>query len=154
LRQIAEALEAAHSQEIVHRDLKPENIMLARTGSCTEIVKVIDFGVARIALPLEPNRLSTVMVGTLGYMALEQVLGRASAASDIYSLAVIAHEMLTGRHPLDGDDACGAAPEVMESIQRAMSIDPANRPKSARHFIEMLERALQRPQGVRRRAFR
>ncbi|HEV8382359.1 MAG TPA: serine/threonine-protein kinase [Gemmatimonadales bacterium] len=102
IRQLADALAAAHSAGIIHRDLKPENIMYdprART------VKLLDFGIARDAeLPPEERLTRTgFFVGTLQYVAPEALSGElVDGRADIYSLAKIAYYMLTGRHPHDG----------------------------------------------------
>ena len=102
VRQLADALAAAHSAGIIHRDLKPENIMFdpgART------VKLLDFGIARDAeQPLEERLTRTgFFVGTLQYVAPEALSGElVDGRADIYSLAKIAYYMLTGRHPHEG----------------------------------------------------
>lgn len=104
---IADGLAAAHARGIVHRDLKPENIFLRSDG----LVKILDFGLARIAEPiLQQNRsdaptaaLDTepgMLIGTVSYMAPERVRGLpGEAQSDIFSIGCVVHEMLTGRRP-------------------------------------------------------
>lgn len=97
IREIASSLAAAHRAGIVHRDLKPENVLIALDGS----VKVSDFG---LALPLDGDSrrltLTGTSVGTLGYMAPEQIEGRhVDERADLYSLGVILYEMLTGIRP-------------------------------------------------------
>ncbi|MCU1282122.1 MAG: sps1F, partial [bacterium] len=107
--QIAQALSAAHAQGIVHRDLKPENVMLVK-GAHGRQVKVLDFGLAKLAaieskLQLEPLTQAGMCFGTPQYMAPEQMQGRAASQSaDLFALAVIAWEMLSGRLPWDGAD--------------------------------------------------
>ena len=103
--QIADALEAAHEQGIIHRDLKPGNIM--RTGKGE--VKVLDFGLAQLVRPgsgLDLTRSLTetgVTLGTLPYMAPEQVLGQAiDTRADLYALGVVLYEMASGRSPYRG----------------------------------------------------
>jgi DNA-binding winged helix-turn-helix (wHTH) protein/predicted Ser/Thr protein kinase len=108
-RQVLEALRAAHRAGIVHRDLKPENIMVRFDG----YVKVLDFGVAKL-MPASPllGTKGTVtpalsrpgqIVGTLGYMSPEQILGQhTDQRSDLFSFGVILYEMLTGQHPWPG----------------------------------------------------
>ena len=118
LRGVCSALSAAHGQGLVHRDLKPENIFLQRHASGI-VPKVLDFGLAKAFLarwPLEqPTHVGSsagLLVGTLEYMAPEQVAGdEVDPGWDVWAVSVIAYEMLTGRHPFRrtvpfaGDDA-------------------------------------------------
>src|SRR5262249_21642519 len=101
--QVTSALAVAHAAGIVHRDIKPENIMIRLDG----IVKLIDFGLAKLDPPdagsgaFRRTR-SGVAVGTLDYMAPEQAGGaHVDGRTDLYSLAVVLHEMLTGSLPKD-----------------------------------------------------
>jgi serine/threonine-protein kinase len=99
VRQLADALTAAHDAGIIHRDLKPENIMY---DAATETVKLLDFGIARDAnLPPEERLTRTgFFVGTLQYVAPEALSGElVDGRADIYSLATITYYLLTGRHP-------------------------------------------------------
>ena len=92
IRQIGQALTSAHDRGIYHRDLKPENIMLQAMGEDEDHVKLIDFGVATVKdSQVASNRATTMVAGTVGYMAPEQLIGKPSAASDIYALGVIAY---------------------------------------------------------------
>src|ERR1044071_3036039 len=94
IRQVGQALTAAHEKGIYHRDLKPENIMLQRPGDDDEQVKLIDFGIATVKdSETATNRETTTVAGTASYMAPEQLLGKPVAASDIYAMAVIAYEL-------------------------------------------------------------
>ena len=102
IRQLADALAAAHKAGIVHRDLKPENIMY---DAGTRTVKLLDFGIARDAeLPPEERLTRTgFFVGTLQYVAPEALSGElVDGRADIYSLATITYYLLTGRHPYVG----------------------------------------------------
>jgi serine/threonine protein kinase len=99
VRQLSDALAAAHRVGIIHRDLKPENIMY---DEATETVKLLDFGIARDTdLPSETRLTRTgYFVGTLQYVAPEALSGElVDGRADIYSLATITYYMLTGRHP-------------------------------------------------------
>lgn len=104
LEQIGEALAYAHERGIVHRDLKPGNLMLVADYKGEPIVKILDFGIAK-ALAGTTNARVSRAVGTLQYASPEQF--RPGAAidhrSDIYSLGIIAYQMLTGRVPFDAD---------------------------------------------------
>ncbi len=147
LRQIGQALNAAHEKGIWHRDLKPENVMLQNLGG-EDHVKLIDFGIAGIQNSQFSGELSKV-AGSLSYMAPEQYAGHASAASDTYSLGVVACEMLTGAAPGTQSDLKLLAP-VSQLIKRAMSYDPAARPSSPRVFTDALARALIGTEPTRR----
>jgi serine/threonine protein kinase/Tfp pilus assembly protein PilF len=108
--QTAQGLEAAHMRDIIHRDIKSSNIMIDGSGQ----VKVLDFGVARVSWTegfTDPN----VQVGTLQYMSPEQLSGGyVDARTDLWSLGVVLHEMLTGRLPFSG----GTREELVQAILR------------------------------------
>lgn len=109
LDQIATALDLAHSMGIVHRDLKPENILVFDRGNVRDVVKIIDFGIARITSEMfktGPTALTAAgsVFGTPQYMAPEQVMGQpVDGRADQYAIGVIAFEMLTGAQPFAAD---------------------------------------------------
>ncbi len=136
--QIAEALAAAHALPMIHRDLKPDNIMITRKGSDTDYVKVLDFGIAKaLSDPGGDNLTKTGFVlGTPVYMSPEQLLGEElDPRSDIYSLAIIVYEMLSGRLPFEGDN-----PQAV-MMKRVMS-DPVRLRAAAPSLNESIETAV------------
>jgi tRNA A-37 threonylcarbamoyl transferase component Bud32 len=155
VRQIGEALTAAHAKGVFHRDLKPGNVMLAPGERGGETVKVIDFGVAKIKNSLVADTTSSALrVGTPYYMPPEQLMGRhAGAASDIYALGLIAYELITGRKPfrpesdyqlLEMQRAHAMPPPAMlrpalpeaaqEAILKTLRYDPRERYQNAADF--------------------
>lgn len=164
LTTVCAAIEAAHREGVLHRDLKPENILLPGGGLNA---KVLDFGVAKaMREELEADHLTTatgtaltaagMIVGTPAYMAPEQLRGVVpDARSDVFSLAVIAFEMLTGELPFGrgslaeivlgharGAPAFPAGPAVPEGLQQAvgaaLETDAARRTRSAEAFARQL----------------
>src|SRR6188768_4454191 len=107
-RQILRGLEHAHAAGIVHRDLKPENIMLVERDGQREVVKILDFGIAKVTQPQSAGEALTqagVIFGTPEYLSPEQALGEAvDARADIYAAGVIFYEMLAGRRPFESED--------------------------------------------------
>jgi len=161
VRQVGGALSAAHEKGVHHRDLKPENIMLQDLGHGERLAKIIDFGIATVQEPGEEGTQLTQIAGTAFYMAPEQLVGKPEAASDIYALAVIAYEMLTGRLPFRPASTyellalqrqgVKATPtqlrpdlplEVDTVVLRGLALDPRGRPLSARAFADELAAAL------------
>ncbi len=103
LSQICEALEYAHEKGIIHRDVKPENIILTHQDGRVK-VKVLDFGVAKIQEDLQRLTKTGVVLGSPAYMSPEQCMGMdLDHRSDLYSLAVVAYEMVTGQLPFEAE---------------------------------------------------
>src|SRR5580765_6047544 len=163
VRQLADALAAAHAAGIIHRDLKPENIMYdPRTRS----VKLLDFGIARDAEQPPEERLTKTgfFVGTLQYVAPEALSGElVDGRADIYSLAKITYYMLTGRHPHEGrsprelfqellsgksiplskaTDDLRFAPALEAAVMKGLERHPHERQQTVTEFAEELEAAL------------
>jgi TolB-like protein/tRNA A-37 threonylcarbamoyl transferase component Bud32/tetratricopeptide (TPR) repeat protein len=162
--QVADALETAHAAGIVHRDLKPSNLMLAGEGR----VKVVDFGIAKLARSAAPagdgpTALTTsgAIVGSAPYMSPEQAAGRAvDERSDIFSLGAVLYEMLAGRRPFRGADGAetlaailrdppppipGLAPEIARLLERSLAKDPFERFQSAAELKAAIEACLSEP---------
>ena len=100
IQPVLSALSAAHRAGIVHRDVKPENVLISTEG----VVKVADFGLARAVTSTTSSALSGTVLGTVAYLAPEQVeRGVADARSDVYAAGLMLHEMLTGRPAVSGD---------------------------------------------------
>jgi len=102
VRQICDGLHFAHQKGVVHRDVKPANILVLRPGQ----VKILDFGIAHIASAATQRDLTRtgMFMGTLRYMAPEQVRGHADTRSDMFSVGAVAYELFTGRPPFSGTD--------------------------------------------------
>ena len=155
LREVASALDHAHKEGVVHRDVKPANILVREDGT----VKVADLGIAR-AMDATQITAEGKVVGTAPYMAPErmQAAGAGGPASDVYALAAVADELLSGS-PLDGGPTGpprrlerrelaarwpDAPPGAFAVIMRGLSEDPRRRQSSAGEFVEELEDAVRR----------
>jgi serine/threonine-protein kinase len=102
-REVLEAMAYAHRKGVVHRDIKPANVMITMDGT----VKVTDFGIARVLGGTHRTRTGHI-IGTAAYMAPEQIRGReVDARTDIYALASVLFELLTGRPPFEAEDEFG-----------------------------------------------
>ncbi len=155
LDQVCEGLEAAHETGIIHRDLKPDNVFLmAVRSSQRQIVKLLDFGIAKLAgsgdVRIQRTR-TGVMMGTPGYISPEQARGRnVDHRTDVYALGAMAFEMLCGRLPFDADNAMDIVmqhltepppapsslwpeipPDLEQIVLGMLAKDPAERPTLA-----------------------
>ena len=153
LRQVASALAAAHRQGIVHRDVKPSNIMISRDG----LVKLTDFGLALDLHGASSDQIAQPFSGTPAYMAPEQIDGaEIDARTDIYSLGIMAYELITGRQPFTGPihrvlqahreepvpplsvSRVGLPTDLEEVVRRATAKDPRARFASCDEIHQLL----------------
>ncbi len=147
LRQLASALDAIHAQEICHRDVKPENVIVRREGSAEEESVLIDFSIAIVKDADETLHGLSRAAGSFDYMAPEQAVGYAEPSSDIYSLAKLVLEMLTGRQLKDLlPDAALDLPERVRVLARSLAVHLSD------ESIEMLATALEFDPARRPRA--
>jgi eukaryotic-like serine/threonine-protein kinase len=159
--QAARGIQVAHAAGIIHRDLKPQNLFVCRRQDGTDLLKVLDFGVAKLQAADEMNAATRTgaMVGTVAYMSPEQARGDkiVDARSDVYALGAIAYELCAGRKPHPGESHNAilhhiatqpavplesVAPELpadfVEIVARTLAADPAARPASAGALVEAL----------------
>jgi diguanylate cyclase (GGDEF)-like protein len=164
---VCAAIHAAHQEGILHRDLKPENIMLARMRDGSEVVKVVDFGVAELHEQAATSAMTKLteyglMVGTPHYMSPEQCRSEPlDVRSDVYSLGIILYELLTGSVPFNARTVSAVIiqqateaprrprdlnPELSWALEhvvlRALEKDPARRPQTAAELAQDLQLSL------------
>lgn len=157
LSQVAEAIDYAHTHGIIHRDIKPANMLLRDDNW----LLLTDFGIARILTDTDSGTATGAYLGTPTYMAPEQAQGHALPTSDIYSLAIVAYQLFTGRVPFQADNPYAVtfqhafsappaprvynpalSPDFETALLRGMAKDPAQRPLSATAYVTSLRQAL------------
>ncbi len=158
-----EPLAAAHARGIVHRDLKPENVFVHRRRDGAEVVKVLDFGIARELDASSPSVTQTgIAMGTPHYMAPEQAMNarEASFPADVWSLGAMLYEILSGETPFPGEAAgsiiaaavtsahrpvvtvaAGISQPLSDLIDRCLQKRPEDRPRDAQVLLDELRRA-------------
>ncbi len=175
LRRTTQALTFAHDREIIHRDIKPENLYLP--GGRIEALKLLDFGVARLAQAKRKLTQTGVFLGTPAYVAPEVVMGSRAVDRriDFYSLGCVAYRCLTGRTPFESDDVgalltkimleeapsvkklAPTVPDAMAAlVARLLEKDPSKRPADGAELLAAIEKLEDlpdvRPEYRRRRA--
>jgi serine/threonine protein kinase len=149
--QICDALDKAHRQGIVHRDLKPGNVMLVGRSGSDPHAKLLDFGLAKSGNPglaatggtpgaaltaTSPLTAHGTLLGTLQYMAPEQIEGRAAdARSDIFALGAVLHEMVSGQRTFDGKSPASVIAAIMERDPPALSTLQTLTPPALDHIV-------------------
>ena len=139
--EICEGLEFAHSHNVIHRDIKPANIFITDHGR----VKLLDFGLARLVTSELTH--SNMMMGTINYMAPEQVRGeRADQRSDVFATGVVMYEMLSGRKAFQGDSFAATLYQILQQVPEPLDrIDPS----LPWQMIAIVDRALAKPRDER-----
>ncbi|GLV58719.1 hypothetical protein KDH_55490 [Dictyobacter sp. S3.2.2.5] len=155
MNQIADGLQYAHEHKLIHRDLKPSNILIGPRNN----LLLSDFGVALIAQAAYSQSVENSLVGTVAYVAPEQLKGKPQLASDQYSLGIIAYEWLCGTRPFQGtllemwaqhqstvpaplrQYVADLPPEAEQVVLTALAKDPGQRFASVREFAAALEAA-------------
>jgi serine/threonine-protein kinase len=152
LDQLFEGVAAAHQEGVIHRDLKPENVLIAPTVSGPGLIKILDFGLAKMRLLdlSDPDSLTLagIVVGTLGYMSPEQfTAGEVDERSDIFSLGVMAVEALSGRRPFWGRTPA----QLLKSLMHD-PIDLRAQGQGVKELNRVLRRCLDRDPRTRYRS--
>ncbi|MBI3569451.1 MAG: protein kinase [Gemmatimonadetes bacterium] len=153
-KQLCRALEVAHEQGVIHRDVKPHNMVVEPDG----VLKVMDFGIARLATRTEGMTQAGMVVGTPEYMAPEQLMGgEIDARADIYSAGCVIYECLTGATPLSAENQYALIAKLLEEtpvppstvnpevpqalsdlVMRTLAKKPEERPQSATELHDLL----------------
>jgi serine/threonine protein kinase/alpha-beta hydrolase superfamily lysophospholipase len=130
LVQVCDALHYAHSRGVIHLDIKPANILIGGSGN----VKVVDFGIARMAFGATSTATQRLVIGSIGFMPPEQLRGRreVSPQSDIYALAATVYYCLTGRIPMGNAVRADVAPPC---VVKALNQEPSERFQDVRDFL-------------------
>ncbi len=162
--QISASLSEAHSQGIIHRDIKPDNVFLVDLKGATDMVKVLDFSVAKLDTPDAQLTRAGVVFGTPAYMSPEQGRGiPLGPTSDIYAVGIVMYEMLSGRPPFEAaiptevvmmhlrnapPPLQGVPPRVAQLVMSTLDKDPARRPQHAGDLEQACQQLVVELSGV------
>jgi len=150
--QCCSALEASHAKGIIHRDLKPDNIFITPKSSDPLFIKILDFGIAKLNDgPVGSKTRTGVVIGTPSYMSPEQCMGRGhiDARSDIYSLAIVMYEMLTGKVPFGGASCTGFGEIIIAHMTQPPQPPSEINPAVTAELESVVMRALGKDPGQR-----
>src|SRR6185503_14253679 len=163
--QVCASLSDAHGRGIIHRDLKPDNVRLVQIGKRSDVVRVLDFGIAKLRdeqgdITAMPMTRAGDLLGTPQYMAPEQIRGeKVDARTDVYALGAMLYEMVTGRLPFEGPSLMailskhltelpvppnlrrpdlGIPPPLCQVIMDSLQKDPQHRPPTMEALSERL----------------
>jgi serine/threonine-protein kinase len=138
--QVCRGLAAAHERTIIHRDLKPANLFLLRRADGAELVKILDFGIAKLRLAAtdaDGTAMTAGPIGTAYYMSPEQARGdkELDHRSDLYALGVILYELLAGQRPHDGDSVLQIIHRILTSTPAALDVVRPGLPKGLTQIV-------------------
>jgi serine/threonine-protein kinase len=143
MRQVSRGLEVAHEQGIIHRDIKPQNVLIDHKGE----VKLMDFGIARMAETHEGMTQAGLIVGTPHYMSPEQVQGKElGPRSDVYSMGIMLYELVAGRRPFESSSLTGVlTAHITEKPRPPIEL----RPETGREINAIVLRCLEKDPKMR-----
>jgi len=143
--QVARALEFVHEHDVVHRDIKPSNVFVTKSG----VVKLIDFGVAKGADAMLKTQVG-IALGTIFYMAPEQVEGQRTPSVDIWAFGLLLFEMLTGRRAIDGDSVENILYKI---LREPVDLEPLRQAAAGRQAFDLIERCVAKKPSARPECF-
>jgi serine/threonine-protein kinase len=146
-KQLCRALEVAHDEGVIHRDIKPQNMVVQSDG----VLKVMDFGIARLVKRKSGVTQAGMVVGTPEYMAPEQLMGdEIDARADIYAVGCVLYECLTGRPPITADSAITLIAKVLEDVPIAPRVVNGEVPEALNDLVLacLAKNAAERPQSA------
>jgi serine/threonine protein kinase len=143
--QVARALEFVHEHNVVHRDIKPSNIFVTKAG----VVKLIDFGVAKGADAMLQTQ-AGIALGTIFYMAPEQVEGQRTPSVDIWAFGLLLFEMLTGKRAIDGNSVENILYKI---LHEPVNLEPLRQSAAGMQVFDLIQRCVARQPSARPQCF-